>query len=351
MALAAKQNNYEKLIKDLFKRHAIPTTRPEYAKLMTEAENASKFTDRSEVMDKHFESRVLTLAEAIKTEELEEIRKEQAQERSLEIASERSLVPVRLNNSRMLMAYPWFSPDQRLRKDYFEYTAPDGTSRLGVHPSPKYGAAKVWDGDVLMYALSKAVKAYRATKAFPRSATFSAYEYLKQAGKVPHSKNREILRDSLQRLSHTSYECTFLDPNTAKKKGETHFFLCTALWLVDEAGNPAEIEIRFSDELFTHFASKNDLLTLEKDLLLEAWKEDRSGLRKRLLMLVGTHLGSQSLWKVGLKTLQGMCGHNSLLKRFKEAFTSIVPTLPWLVEIKKNAKGEDIVTFIPKDEE
>ena len=351
MALSAKQNNYETQIRALFKEHGIPLTRPEYAKLMTEAENASKFGPRMEAMDKHFESRVEALAEAIKAEELEKIRKEKAQERAVEIASERTLAPVRLNNSRMLMAYPWFSPDQRLRKDYFEYTAPDGTSRLGVHPSPKYGAAKVWDGDVLMYALSKAVKAYRMTNAFPRSATFSAYEYLKQAGKAPHSKNREILRESLQRLSHTSYECTFIDPKTTKKKGETHFFLCTALWLVDEAGNPAEIEIRFSDELFTHFASKNDLLTLDKDLLLEAWKEDRSGLRKRLLVLVGTHLGSQHFWKVGLKTLQGMCGHDRELKYFKRDFQKLIPSLPWLVDINKNAKGEDIVTFTPKGEE
>ena len=352
MALPAPKNNYEKLIKDLFKRYAIPFNRPEYQDLMTEAENASKFCQKSPVMDKHFESRVLTLAEAIKTEELEEIRKEQAQERSLEIASERSLAPVRLNNSRLLMALPWFSPDQRLRKDYFEYTSPDGSIKLEVHPSPKCGAAKVWDGDVLMYALSKAVGAYLETKKFPKRVKFTAYEYLKQAGKNPEAgKNIKDIKDKLDRLSLTNYKCSAINTETGKESGGRTFKLCDYKWTNDGSGKIDQIEIVLSDEIFEYFATKNDLLTLKKGLLLEAWKEDRSGLRKRLLMLVGTHLGQQQFWKVGLKTLQGMCGHNSLLKRFKEAFTSITPTLPWLVDITKNTKGEDIITFTLKEEQ
>ena len=41
---------------------------------------------------------------------------------------------------------------------------------------PKFGAAKVWDGDLLTYALSKAVKAYFETRVFPSSASFTAYK-------------------------------------------------------------------------------------------------------------------------------------------------------------------------------
>ena len=351
MALAAKQNNYEKLIKDLFKRYAIPLNRPEYKELLEQGEKASLMGSFA-AMDRHFEDRVRALSEAIEDEETGTIRKKKAQEYSLEIASERSLAPVRLNNSRLLMALPWFSPDQKLRKDYFEYVSPDGSTKLEVHPSPKCGAAKVWDGDVLMYALSKAVGAYLETKEFPKKVKFTAYEYLKQAGKNPEAgKNIKDVRDRLDRLSLTNYRCSAINTDTGKEKGGKTFKLCDYEWTNDGTGRIEQIEITLSDEIFEHFATKNDLLSLKQGLLLEAWKEDRSGLRKRLLMLVGTHLGNQQLWKVGLKTLQGMCGHNTDLKYFKREFLKLSLSLPWIIDIEKNKKGEQIVTFIPKEEE
>jgi hypothetical protein len=350
MALAAKQNNYEKLIKDLFKRYAIPLNRPEYKELLEQGEKASLMGSFA-AMDRHFESRVLSLAEAIKGEEFEEIRQEKAQERSLEIASERSLAPVRLNNSRLLMALPWFSPDQRLRKDYFEYTSPDGSIKLEVHPSPKCGAAKVWDGDVLMYALSKAVGAYLETKKFPKRVKFTAYEYLKQAGKNPEAgKNIKDIKDKLDRLSLTNYKCSAINTETGKESGGRTFKLCDYKWTNDGSGKIDQIEIVLSDEIFEYFATKNDLLTLKKGLLLEAWKEDRSGLRKRLLVLVGTRLGEQPLWKIGLSNLKNLCGYTNELKYFKREFLKLTPSLPWIIDIEKNKKGEQIATFTPKDE-
>jgi plasmid replication initiation protein len=250
----------------------------------------------------------------------------------------------------MLMALPWFSPDQRLRKDYFEYTSPDGSVKLEVHPSPKCGAAKVWDGDILMYALSKAVAAYLETKQFPRSVAFSAYEYLKQAGKDPGSgKNLADIKDKIDRLTLTRYKCSLINPETTKEQSGQNFGLCSVAWINDSRGRIEKIKITFSDELFQYFATKNDLLSLKKDLLLDAWKEDRSGLRKRLLMLVGTHLGNQDIWNVGLKTLQAMCGHDRELKYFKRDFQKLIPSLPWIVDIEKNKKNEDIVSFVPRD--
>ncbi len=350
MALPAPKNNYEKLIKDLFKRYAIPLNRPEYKELLEQGEKASLMGSFA-AMDRHFETQVQALAEKIRTEAVEIIHKKKAQERSLQIASERSLAPVRLNNSRLLMALPWFSPDQRLRKEYFEYTSPDGSIKLEVHPSPKCGAAKVWDGDVLMYALSKAVCAYLETKEFPKKAEFTAYEYLQQCGKNPRAgKNKADIKERVKRLSLTQYICSLINTTTGKEAEGRTFKLCDARWVNDENGETERIEITFSNELFEYFATKNDLLTLKKGLLLEAWKEERSGLKKRLLMLVGTHLGNQQLWKVGLKTLQGMCGHDRELKYFKRDFQKLAPSLPWLVDIQRNPKGEDIVTFIPKEE-
>jgi len=352
MALPAKQNNYEILIKGLFKKYCIPLNRPEYQELILAGENASKIGTRFSGMDQHFENSVQKLSEKIKAEEAEAIQKKKAQELSLQLASERVIAPVRLNNSRMLMALPWFSPDQRLRKEYFEYTSSDGSVKLEVHPSPKCGAAKVWDGDILMYALSKAVEAYLETKQFPKKVSFTAYEYLKQAGKNPEAgKNIKDVRERLDRLSLTNYRCSAINTNTGKEKGGKTFKLCDYEWTNDGTGKIDQIEITLSDEIFEHFATKNDLLTLKKGLLLEAWKEERSGLKKRLLMLVGTHLGNQQLWKISLKNLQGMCGYDRELKYFKRDFQKLIPTLPWIVDIEKNKNREDIATFIAKEEE
>jgi hypothetical protein len=344
MALASKnKSQVDSLLRRLFRENGIPTTRPEFTELVEDSKPLERMVNSGNLV-KLLETKVVDLAKQIETEKQAESEKQKAQAKSLAIASERTLSPVRLNNSRMLMALPWFSPDQRLRTDYFEYTSADGRVTLGVHPSPKYGAAKVWDGDVLMYALSKAVKAFLATKEWPNTVSFTAYEYLKQAGKEVQTRNRQILRESLTRLSHTSYECSAIQQGTGKR-GEDHFSLCSARWLTDTDGTPDKIEIAFSEALFKHFASKNDLLSLKDNLLLEAWKEDRSGIRKRLIMVVGVHLGEKNSWRVGLTTLQGMCGHIGELKYFKRELQKLAPSLPWSVKIEVNAEREQVVEF------
>lgn len=350
MTSTQKKYNVETVLVGLFEKYEVPPSAREFQAIQDEIDTLSHkgIMPQTEIgIRTHFEPRVAKLAERLQSPKAEL----ELQQKSEAIASERSLAPVRLNNSRMLMAYPWFSPDQKLRKGYFEYTSPNGAVTLGVHPSPKYGAAKVWDGDILMYALSKATKAYLATGRFPSYVTFTAYEYLKQAGKTVSGRARKDLRDQLERLATTSYECSFIDPVTKKGKGKDFFTLCSVSYLEDEDEEVGGIIITFSEELFRYFASKNDLLTLNNDLLLEAWKEDRSGLRKRLLMVVGVHIGNQPSWQVGLRTLQGMCGHNTLLKRFKEAFTALIPNLPWKVEFGLDKAGEPKVTFYRNEED
>jgi Replication initiator protein A len=354
MAYGSRQlnpkNQYEEAIKGFFKQYLIPVSRPEYKEILDEGMKISKLGLTGLHFENEFENKVQQIAQKIKNEKQEEINKKKAKERSLQIASEPSIAPVRLNNSRMLMAYPWFSPDQKERREAFEYISPDGATTLTVIPSVLTGAAKVWDGDILMYALSKAVEAYLQTNEFPRRVRFSSYEYLKQAGKRTASgKNVADLRLKLERLTLTQYKTTLIDPISGKEKGGHIFKLCSYRWVNNKSGQLEGIEITFSDELFTYFASKNDLLSLKKDLLLDAWQEDRSGLRKRLLMLVGTHLGNQHYWKVGIKNLKAMCGYDRELKYFKRDFQKLISSLPWTIHTEKNKKQEDIVTFLAKE--
>jgi len=57
MALPAKLNNYEKLIKDLFKRYEIPITRPEFGEFILQGEKLSFGSiDNLASIEKGFES-------------------------------------------------------------------------------------------------------------------------------------------------------------------------------------------------------------------------------------------------------------------------------------------------------
>lgn len=351
-AEARKSSNPKSVLQALFKEHGLSISHPGFAELLTDAEKIASTPFGSDTLiQRALEGRVKTLSEKVKEEDGVNEEQRRFQERAERLASERSLAPVRLNNSRMLMALPFFSPDQKPRKEYFEYTSADGSITLEVHPSPKVGAAKVWDGDILMYALSKAVDAWLRTgkKGFPKKVKFSAYEYLKQAGKDPESgKNLSDFKEKLDRLCLTQYKCSLVDTSTGIEKRGRTFKLCESSWTNNERGGIEGVEIEFSDQLFDYFASKNDLLTLKKDFLLTAWKEDRSGLRKRLLMLIGVYLGDQDLWRVGLKTLQGMCGHNTKLKYFKRELLRLVPKLPWEVTFEVNKEREQVVSFAPK---
>jgi Replication initiator protein A len=348
MSAAIKGRSSRPILLRLFQKYGVSVERSEFAYFLEEADKIAGYSYGTDsLILRTFEVQVKSLAERISQDEVEAKARKIAQKRSERIASERSLVPVRLNNSRILMALPFFSPDKRERREAFEYRSPDGNISLTVIPAAICGAAKVWDGDVLMYALSKAVCAYLETNEFPRTIKFSAYEYLQQCGKNPKSgKNKADLKDRVQRLSLTQYICSLINPVTGKEKEGRTFKLCNARWINDEDGAVEKIEIEPSRELFDYFASKNDLLTLKQGLLLEAWKEDRSGIRKRLLVLVGVHLGEQKLWKVGLKTLQGMCGHNGPQKKFKEALKAVISSLPWKVEIQQNREKQDIVYFL-----
>ncbi len=353
MAIPKKNNIYAIIIKELFNKYDIPIDRPEYQEMMEQGEklSVSRFGTLS-ILEKSFEQEVLRLAERIRIEEREAVRRDEGRAKALKIASERNIAPVKLNNSRVLMSLPFFSPDRNLRKLNYEYSSPDGSVKLKVMPCPELGAAKVWDGDVLMYALSKGVKAYLETKEFPRVICFSAYEYLKQAGKKAKSgKNQADLKEQIQRLAATRYKCSLINPQTGKEKGGGIFSLCEAQWINDEQGNIYKIQIVISDTLFDYFASKNDLLSLKQGLLLEAWREERSGLKKRLLMLVGTHLGNQNFWRVGLRNLKDMCGYRNEMKYFKREFQRLMTSLPWKVDIEENREGQKIVCFRPKEEE
>lgn len=279
---------------------------------------------------------------------LEEETRQEQQSIALEIAN----APVDMvcwKADRRMTSYPLFAPDKRNRHDVFEYVSPDKQYRIKVLPHAELGRAKVWDADVFTYFLSRAYDAYRHTSQIPFKIETTAYQVLKSLGKNPED-TRAIcwLRDAIRRLSGTSYQSNiFGGINGSREKG---FNLLNYEFIETKRNKRSVISkiiIEFSPELIECWLSDiKHILSLPNGVLELSIKEQRSGLRKRLLLLIGTRLGNQNRGiRFSLENFKGLCGYTGENRRFKSVLKEIIPTLPWRVEFQKSTKrrGENIV--------
>ena len=248
---------------------------------------------------------------------------------------------------RRMTAYPLFAPDKRNRCDIFEYTSPDGRYKITVFPHPKLGRAKVWDADVFNYFLSRAYAAYQKTQQIPRSIQTTAYQVLKALGKEPKTgKNHKWLHDAIRRLNATIYQANIFD---GVGRGEKGFNLLNYDFEEKEVNGQKVIDkivIQFNPELIECWLNDiKHILALPNGVLEECLKEQRSGLRKRLLLLIGTRLGNQESIVVSLENFKGLCGYTGENRRFKAALKEIIPSLPWRIEFSGQArgKGENVI--------
>ncbi len=75
--------------------------------------------------------------------------------------------------------------------------------------SGPYGMVKIWDFDILRYALSKAGEIARITGVFPEAVEFSGYECLKALGRRPTGTVYQWLRGALSRSASTTYSTSY----------------------------------------------------------------------------------------------------------------------------------------------
>ena len=248
---------------------------------------------------------------------------------------------------RRMMAYPLFAPDKRNRIDVYKYTSPDGKWRITVLPHPELGRAKVWDADVFTYFLSRAYEAYRKTEQIPPVIQTTAYQVLKHLGKSPENTGNILwLRDAIRRLGGTYYQANLFD--TFVEAGQS--FNLLDYQFQKRARNGAmiidKIIVKFNPELLACWMNDiRQILSLPNGVLEDCLKEQRSGLRKRLLLLIGTRLGNQPSLKISLENLKGLCGYTRETKFFKGALKKILPTLPWHIEFAKrtSGKGDNVI--------
>ena len=113
----------------------------------------------------------------------------------------------RYRNERNLMLFPFCSTAKAKRVKGIHYTSSDGKRWLEVTANYEYGMAKIWDFDILRFALSKAGEVALQVRYFPPYVDFTSYECLKAIGRdTKAGKNYIWIEEALDRLVSTTYK-------------------------------------------------------------------------------------------------------------------------------------------------
>jgi Replication initiator protein A len=239
-------------------------------------------------------------------------------------------------NERNLMLFPFCSTSKRKRLSSIEYKTVDGRRWLEVSASAKHGMAKIWDFDVLRFALSKAGEIARVDGCiFPPYVDFTACECLKAIGRNDSGASLIWFEEALVRLSTTAYRGNIFREN----EKITSIFTLIEVDFLKKDGKIDRIRIKFNERLIESARYSRGLLEINSDVINEI-----SGIKKRLLELVKTSKGTDPIWTVGLERLQAMCAHEGVLKGFKRELNSY-QCLPWMVSFSPKIDGGENVSF------
>ena len=167
-------------------------------------------------------------------------------ERALELAK----VPVdltRYRNERNLMLFPFCSTSKTKRVKGIYYTSADGQRWLEVTANHDYGMAKIWDFDILRFAVSKAGEIALQIGYFPPFVDFTAYECLKALGRdIKAGKNYLWLEDALARLTSTTYRGNIFRED---EKHSEIFTLINVEYVKDQSGRISKVRLHFNQRI------------------------------------------------------------------------------------------------------
>ncbi len=271
---------------------------------------------------------------AAKKKAEQEVKEAELRERANELA----VVPIditRYRNERNIMLYPLCSTSKRKRLAPIRYESANGKYWLEVTANHTHGMVKIWDFDILRYALSKAGEIARETGYFPDYVEFSGYELLSALGKSVHSgRNYQWVKGALRRMAFTGYQGNIFREDDATVE---HFTLISARH-TDRTGKLERIRIEFDERLKESARNNKGLLAIDNAVLHE-----ESGMKKRILELVAVSKGKDKSWTVSLKRLRAMCAHDGELKEFKRQLKNY--DLPWDISFTPILEGGEKVTF------
>lgn len=265
--------------------------------------------------------------------------RQEAEEAPLrEQAIELAKTPVdltRYRNERNLMLFPFCSTAKTKRIKGIRYVSADGKRWLEVTANYDYGMAKIWDFDILRFALSKAGEVAIQVGYFPPYVDFTAYECLKATGRdTKAGKNYVWIEEAFNRLVSTTYKGNIFKEDESKSE---IFTLINIEYIRNPQVKIERIRMHFNQRI-QESAKLRGLLTIDKTIF-----QEESGIKKRILELVTVSMGRELNWTVGIERLQALCAHEGDLKAFKRQLKEY--KLPWLMNFSRALGGGENVTF------
>ena len=272
--------------------------------------------------------------EAREAQERQEAIEAPLREQALELAK----APVdltRYRNERNLMMFPFCSTAKAKRVKGIRYASADGKRWLEVTANYDYGMAKIWDFDILRFALSKAGEVALQVGYFPPYVEFTAYECLKAIGRdAKAGKNYLWIEEAFDRLVSTTYKGNIFKEDESRSEV---FTLINVEYLKNQKGQVDKIRMNFNHRI-QESAKLRGLLAIDNMVFHE-----EAGIKKRLLELVTVSMGKERSWTVGLERLQALCAHDGQPKEFKRQLKGY--ELPWKLSFSKGVNRNEKVTF------
>jgi len=213
------------------------------------------------------------------------------------------------------MEYPIFSlsknHDTRIR------TYSRGGKSIRVIPSA-YGAATVFDKDILIYCISQLVRGADAGVALSRRVRVDVYPFLVGTRRSTGGAAYERVVDMCRRLKGTTIETNI---KTNEKEQLEGFGLIedyrVTSWTKNQKG-ALELELTISEWLY-RAAIDFDILTLHPDYFSLG-----QALERRLYELARKHCGDKAWWEISLPLLLEKTGSSQRPSRFKQDIKEIV---------------------------
>lgn len=240
------------------------------------------------------------------------------------------------------MEYPIFSLSKNHDTRIRSYSR--GGKSVRVIPSA-YGAATVFDKDILIYCISQLVKAADAGAKVSRRVRVDVYPFLVGTRRSTGGAAYERVVDMCRRLKGTTIETNVKTNEQEQVEG---FGLIEDYRITSHTKNQKgalELELTISDWLY-RAAMEYDILTLHPDYFSLG-----QALERRLYELARKHVGDKAWWTIGLPLLHEKTGSAQTARRFKQDIKEIIGRnqLPdYRIALDESVKPNQVV-FLTRD--
>lgn len=240
------------------------------------------------------------------------------------------------------MSHPFYALSTKPSQETFLYEAANG-GFLKISPSDK-GMATLHDKDILIYCISYAMAEYNKTGNIPKTIEFNFYDALKMTGRGTSGRSYAALKDALHRLRGTSV-------TTCIKNGDEEITTGEGLisnWKIrnkTSTGKVLSSSVTLSNWTIEGIKNKK-VKTIHKDYFLL-----RRPIDKRIYEIVKKHIGSNSIWEIGIDKLKDKTGSGSSRGEFGRLIEASLKSnhLPEFLMAYKSDK-KDILVFSRRED-